>query len=95
METQNKGGVNQKLSDAGAAQAGIVIRDAILCRLATMIMREFAPSRDGDLHIGRAIELRRRTARPLRTFGEVVRQTRSMLRSLSGPNFEKIIDTSG
>jgi hypothetical protein len=57
METQNKDGVTGRLSDAGAAQAGIVIRNAILCRLATMVMREFARSRDGDLHIGRAIEL--------------------------------------
>ena len=58
METQNKGGVNERLPDAGAAHAAIVIRNAILCRLATMIMRELAsPSRGGDLHIGRAIEL--------------------------------------
>ena len=57
METQNKGGVNEKLSDAGAAQAGLVIRNAILCRLATMVTREFARSREEDLHVGRAIEL--------------------------------------
>lgn len=57
METQNKHGVNQKLSDAGAAHAGIVLRNAMLSRLATMIMREFATPRDGDLHIGRAFDL--------------------------------------
>jgi hypothetical protein len=58
METQNKGGVNARLSDAGAAHAAMVVRNAILCRLATMIMREFVSrSRAGDLHIGRAIEL--------------------------------------
>jgi hypothetical protein len=51
METQNRGGVNERLSDAGAGHAAMVIRNAIL--------REFAPSRDGDLSISRAIELMR------------------------------------
>lgn len=58
MKTQNKGGINERLTDAGAAHAAMVIRNAMLCRLATMIMREFTSnSRAGDLHIGRAIEL--------------------------------------
>jgi hypothetical protein len=57
LETQNRGGVNGRLSDAGAAHAGIVIRSAILSRLATMITREFARSKEGDLHVGRAFEL--------------------------------------
>ena len=32
METQNRGGVNERLSDAGAGHAAMVIRNAILCR---------------------------------------------------------------
>jgi hypothetical protein len=57
METQNKGGVNQKLSDAGAARAAMVVRNAMLSRLSTMVCREFARPGDNDLHIGRAIKL--------------------------------------
>ena len=57
LESGNKNGINKSLSDAGAAQGGIVVRNSLFTRLITMITREFAKSRDGDMHLGRAIEL--------------------------------------
>jgi AbiU2 len=57
LESGNKNGSSKGLSDAGAGQAGIVVRNSLFTRLITMITREFSTSRDGDMHIGRAIEL--------------------------------------
>ena len=57
LESGNKNGISKGLSDAGAAQAGIVVRNSLFNRLIDMITREFAKSRDGDMHLGRAIEL--------------------------------------
>jgi hypothetical protein len=57
LENGNKNGSSKNLSDAGAAQAGIVVRNSLFTRLITMITREFSKSRDGDMHLGRAIEL--------------------------------------
>ena len=34
-----------------------MVRNSLFTRLVTMITREFAKSRDGDMHLGRAIEL--------------------------------------
>jgi hypothetical protein len=57
LESGNKNGVNAKLSNAGAGQAGIVVRNSLFTRLVLMITRAFAQSRDGDMHLGRAFEL--------------------------------------
>ncbi len=57
LQRQNEKGVNAKISDAGAAQAGIIVRNSLFTRLVLLVTREFAPSRDGDLHLGRAFEL--------------------------------------
>jgi hypothetical protein len=57
LETGNKNGISDSLSDAGAAQAGIVVRNALFTRLIALITREYAKSRDGDMHLGRAFEL--------------------------------------
>jgi AbiU2 len=57
LETGNKNGISDSLSDAGAAQAGIVARNAVFNRLITLITREYAKSRDGDMHLGRAFDL--------------------------------------
>jgi hypothetical protein len=57
LESGNNNGSNKSLSDAGAGQAGIVVRNSLFTRLITMITREFSKSRDGDMHLGRAIEL--------------------------------------
>jgi len=58
LRSQNENGVNANLSNAGAAQASIVVRNSLFTRLVLMVTREFAlPSREGDLHLGRAFEL--------------------------------------
>jgi len=59
MESQNAGGVNDRLSDAGAAQAGIVVRNALITHLVTRITRAYSDSRAGDLHLRRAFEILR------------------------------------
>jgi hypothetical protein len=58
LQIGNENGVSANLSNAGAAQAGIIVRNSLFTRLILMVTREFAsPSREGDLHIGRAFEL--------------------------------------
>ncbi len=57
LESGNKNGISDSLSDAGAAQAGIVVRNSLFTRLITMLTREFAKSREGDMHLERAFEL--------------------------------------
>lgn len=57
LDHGNKNGISRSLSDAGAAQAAIVMRNSVFSRLIILITREFAKSRDGDMHLGRAIEL--------------------------------------
>jgi AbiU2 len=57
LQSGNENGVNANLSNAGAGQAGIVVRNALFTRLILMITRAFAKSRDGDMHLGRAFEL--------------------------------------
>jgi hypothetical protein len=56
MERQNQGRVVGKLSDAGAASAGIVIRNALITRITILVARPFAPLRKGDLHLRRAFD---------------------------------------
>ena len=56
MERQNQGRVAGKLSDEGAAAAGIVIRNALITRIAILVARPFAPLRKGDLHLRRAFD---------------------------------------
>lgn len=57
LENGNKNGISGSLSDAGAAQAGIIVRNSLFTRLITMLTREFAKSREGDMHLGRAFGL--------------------------------------
>jgi len=57
LENGNKNGSSKSLSDAGAAQAGTAVRNSLFTRLIMMVTREFSKSRDGDMHLGRAIEL--------------------------------------
>lgn len=57
LESGNTNGISESLSDAGAAQASIIVRNSLFTRLVKMVTREFAKSRDGDMHLGRAIEL--------------------------------------
>jgi hypothetical protein len=57
METQNSGEVNETLSDAGAAQAGIVIRNSMIAWLVILVARAYAKARPGDLHLQRGFDL--------------------------------------
>jgi hypothetical protein len=57
MEVQNTDPVNENLSDAGAAQAAIVVRKALLTRLLVLVSREYGKARPGDLSLQRAFDL--------------------------------------
>ena len=57
IEEQNKGGVNKKLNEAGAGNAGMVLRNALIARLVTLIARSYAKPKDGDLHLRVAVNL--------------------------------------
>ena len=57
LETQNSDDINHRVSEAGAAQAGIVIRNSLIGRLVTLVTRAYAESRPGDLHLQRAFDL--------------------------------------
>jgi AbiU2 len=57
MKGQNKDPVNAKLSEAGAAGAAMVVRNAVLSRIVLFIAGAYAPSRPNDLHLRRAFDL--------------------------------------
>lgn len=57
MEYQNKDSVNAKLSAAGAGRAAIVARNAFLSEILLLVVRCYAPVRNGDLHLRQAFEL--------------------------------------
>jgi hypothetical protein len=57
MEAQNTGGVNERLSDEGAGQGGIVIRNALLSHLIVTVTRAFSFPRANDRHLRRAFEI--------------------------------------
>jgi hypothetical protein len=57
MEVQNTDPVNDNLSDAGAAQAAIVVRNSLLTRLLILVTREYGRARPGDLSLQRAFDL--------------------------------------
>jgi hypothetical protein len=57
MEVQNTDPVNKNLSDAGAAQAGIIVRNSLLTRLVILVSREYGKARAGDLSLQRAFDL--------------------------------------
>jgi hypothetical protein len=58
LQNSNEGGVNKILSNAGAGQAALVVRNSLFARLILLVTREFAKkSRERDLHLGRAFEL--------------------------------------
>lgn len=57
LRTQNTGGINQRLRDAGAGRALIVVRNAMFSRLVLLVGGAYACPRSGDLHIHRAFNL--------------------------------------
>ena len=59
MQTQNTLGINDRISDAGAAGAGVSVRNALITRLVMLVSREYSPPRTGDLHLAQAFHLLR------------------------------------
>jgi hypothetical protein len=57
METQNTGGVNECLAEAGLQNPAIAIRNAMMTRIVLMIAREFSEPRETDRNLHRAIDL--------------------------------------
>src|SRR5690554_4962897 len=57
MQSQNSGNVNDNLSAAELAWAGIAIRNSLVSRLVILSARCYSPTRDGDLHLRQAIDL--------------------------------------
>jgi hypothetical protein len=58
LECQNTGDVNARLNGRGAAEAGLVLRNALQAYLAVLIQRTFSTShRDDDLHLRRAVKI--------------------------------------
>lgn len=59
LQSQNENSVNAKLAAANAGEAGAFVRNSLFAWLIVKLTREFATSREGDLHLGRAFELLR------------------------------------
>jgi hypothetical protein len=57
LKEQNTGGVNKTLGEAGASQAGVVLRNALVARLVVLIARTYAEPRQGDRHVRVAADL--------------------------------------
>jgi len=57
LEGQNAGGVNKRLSDAGADNAAITARNAMIAYLVVLISRAYADPKPGDLHLRVAADL--------------------------------------
>jgi hypothetical protein len=51
LEGQNTGEINKELSEAGAANAAMVVRNALIVRLVILIARAYACPKHGDLHL--------------------------------------------
>jgi hypothetical protein len=57
LKEQNEGGVNKKLAEADASQAGIALRNALVARLVVLIARAYAIPKHGDRHVRVAADL--------------------------------------
>lgn len=57
IKGRNAGGVNERLNEAGAGSAAIVVRNALIARLVLLIARAYARPKHGDLHLRVAAEL--------------------------------------
>jgi hypothetical protein len=57
MQEQNSGGVNERLNQAGAVRAAVVLRNALTARLVTLIARAYAEPLQGDLLLRLAVDL--------------------------------------
>jgi AbiU2 len=57
LEIQNNEGVNEALNLNEAGSAGLILRNALISRLVLLVSRVHAPSREHDMHVGRAFDL--------------------------------------
>jgi hypothetical protein len=58
LEFQNNDSVRDALEEKEAETASLMMRNALISRLVLLVSRVYStPSRDADLHVGRAIEL--------------------------------------
>jgi hypothetical protein len=57
LKRQNSGGVNARLTKAGAANATIAVRNAMIGYLVLLISRAYAEPKPGDLHLRVAVDL--------------------------------------
>ena len=57
LETQNNEGVNDALNLTEADTAGLILGNSMISRLVLLVSRVYAPSREHDMHVGRAFEL--------------------------------------
>jgi hypothetical protein len=49
LKRQNTGGINARLSKAGAGNAATAVRNALIARLVLLISRAYADAKPGDL----------------------------------------------
>jgi hypothetical protein len=57
LEVQNNGGLNEAISKTNATTAAMVLRNSLITRLVLLVSRVYAPPREHDMHVGRAVEL--------------------------------------
>jgi len=57
MQQQNRNRINGNLSEAGAARAAMVVRNALIARITLLVAGAFSPTREGDKHLRKAFEL--------------------------------------
>ncbi len=57
MQKQNTGGINNRLNEAGAGQAAVVVRNALVARLVTLIARAYPEPKKGDMHLREAARI--------------------------------------
>ena len=57
MEGQNRGFINEHISEAGAGGAGLVVRNGLVSRITLLVTRCFAKPRTDDMHLRRGFEL--------------------------------------
>ncbi len=79
IRRQNADGINAEMNKAGAGRAAMVLRNAMIARLVTLVARAYAPAKKGDLHVRVAVDIFRDNT------------TRQMFTSVAGGK-EKVAD---
>jgi hypothetical protein len=57
IREQNTGGVNKRLSEAGAGNAAKAVRNTLITRLVILVARAYAKPQQGDRHVQVAVNL--------------------------------------